>query len=177
MDKSFSEKLFRNRIITIEGEIDAGVASNVISSLLVLSESSSTAPIRIYIASVSHYYTDAMAIVDVIESLSNPIECYVIGAVGGYALAILASCTKGKRFMLKNSEIQFIQPLVVLKPRVQQTETLIEVEEAREERAALEAVLSEHTGKPLEEIQKAIDNNEILTGENAVAFGIVDKVI
>lgn len=177
MDDSFREKLFSNRIVVIEGEIDAGTASNVISQLLILSDQNSSAPIRIYMATSCRFYTDAMAIYDVMMSLPNPLEGFVIGCVGGYALALIAGCTKGRRYMLKNSELDFIEPMVFLKPGVQQTETLIEVQETKEEREALEKVLSFHTGRSLEEIQKAIDDNEIFTAEEAVKFGLVDKVI
>ncbi|MBQ4254537.1 MAG: ATP-dependent Clp protease proteolytic subunit [Bacilli bacterium] len=177
MSDSFDEKLFSNRIVVIDEEVGAGTASNVISRLLLLSDQNSSAPIRIYMATSCRLYTDAMAIYDVMMSLPNPLEGYVIGCVGGYALPLIAGCTKGKRYMLKNSQLNFMEPMVFLKPGVQQTETLIEVEEAKEEREALEKVLSFHTGRSLEEIQKAIDDNEIFTAEEAVKFGLVDKVI
>lgn len=171
------DKLFKDRTIVICGPIDNAKATSIIFSLLTF-DSESNDQIQLFISSLSGEYLDSLAIYDTIKRIKSPISATCIGFASGYAALILACCTKGRRYALKHSQITFEQPYGVINQGVnQETEIRISAKEALIEREAFEKLLSEHTGQPVEKIHKDLESGITLNAEEALAYGVIDKII
>lgn len=167
-------RLLKDRIIFISGEINDSLANSVVGQLLFL-DSISNDDINIYINSPGGSITSGMAIYDTINYIKSDVSTICIGLAASMASILLASGTKGKRYILPNSEVMIHQPLGGVEG--QATEIKIVADRILYLKDKLNRILSEKTGNTIEEIEKDIERDHYLNAEDALNYGIVDKIL
>jgi ATP-dependent Clp protease protease subunit len=168
-------RLLKDRIIFIGSPINDYVANAVIAQLLFLQMEDPKKDIHIYINSPGGSVTDGMAIYDTISFLTCDVVTYCVGMAASMGTVLLAAGTKGKRFALPNSRVMIHQPTGGATG--QTADIKIAAKEILRWRATLNQVLADHSGKPIEQIEKDSDRDYYMTAAEAVAYGLVDKVI
>ena len=167
-------KLLEERIIFITGEIDDAVANTVVAELLYLEHVDAEKDINIYINSPGGSVTAGLAIYDTMNFIKCDVSTICVGMAASMGAFLLSSGTKGKRYALPSSEIMIPQPLGGAQG--QASDIKIQAEHILEIRKRLNAILAENTGKPVEQIEKDTDRDNYLTAEQALGYGIIDKV-
>ncbi len=167
-------KLLEERIIFITGEIDDAVANTVVAELLYLEHVDAEKDINIYINSPGGSVTAGLAIYDTMNFIKCDVSTICVGMAASMGAFLLSSGTKGKRYALPSSEIMIHQPLGGAQG--QASDIKIQAEHILEIRKRLNAILAENTGKPVEQIEKDTDRDNYLTAEQALGYGIIDKV-
>ena len=168
-------KLFEERIVFLGVQIDDASADDVMAQLLVLESLDPERDISIYINSPGGSYTAMTAIYDTMQFIKPQISTICLGQAASAAAVLLAAGAPGKRFALPHSRILIHQPYTV--GGGQGTDIEIQANEILRMRTEMEGILSQHTGKPVEQIQRDIERDKILTAEAAAEYGIVDRVI
>lgn len=168
-------RLLKDRIIFIGTPIDDGVANVVIAQLLFLQMEDPKKDIHLYINSPGGVVTGGMAIYDTIRFLQCDVVTYCIGMAASMATVLLAAGTKGKRFALPHSRVMIHQPSGGAGG--QAADIAIAAREIIRWRQTLNQVLSRHTGRNLEQIEKDSDRDYYLSAHEAKAYGIVDHVV
>lgn len=168
-------RLLKDRIIFLAEEINDVTASLVVAQLLFLEAEDPDKDISLYINSPGGSITSGMAIFDTMNFVKPDVSTICIGMGASMASFLLAAGAPGKRFALPNAEIMIHQPLGGF--RGQASDIKIHSERILKLRETLNQKLSEFTGKPIEIIEKDTDRDNFLTAEEAVAYGLIDKVI
>jgi ATP-dependent Clp protease protease subunit len=168
-------RLLKDRIIFIGTPIDDMVANLVIAQLLYLQMEDAKKDIFLYINSPGGVVTGGMAIYDTMNFLQCDIQTYCIGMVASMSTVLLAAGTKGKRFALPNSRVMIHQPSGGAGG--QTADIAIAAREIIRWRQTLNNVLSKHTGKSAEQIEKDSDRDYYMSAHEAKAYGIVDHVV
>ena len=167
-------KLLKNRIIFITNEITDEVSNIVISELLYL-DSISNDDISLYINSPGGSITAGMAIYDTMNFIKSDVSTICVGMAASMASIILASGTKGKRYILPNSEVMIHQPLGGASG--QATEIKIVADRILYLRDKLNKILSEKTGNNIKKIEKDTERDHYLSAEEALKYGLIDKIL
>ena len=167
-------RLLKDRIIIINGEINNEVANSVVAQLLYL-DSLNNDDICIYINSPGGSVTDGMAIYDTINYINSDVSTIGMGLCASMAAFLLSSGKKGKRYLLPNSEVMIHQPLGGAQG--QATEIKIAAEHILKTKDKLNKILSLNTNKDLNIIEKDTDRDNFMSSEEALNYGIVDKII
>ena len=167
-------RLLKDRIIIINGEIDNNVANSVVAQLLYL-DSLNNEDISIYINSPGGSVTDGMAIYDTMNYITSNVSTIGIGMCASMAAFLLSSGKKGKRYVLPFCEVMIHQPLGGAQG--QATEIKIAAEHILKTKDKLNKILSNNTGKNLEIIEKDTDRDNFMDANEALEYGIVDKII
>ena len=167
-------RLLKDRIIFISGEIDDNTANLVVAQLLFLEAENPDKDINIYINSPGGSITAGMAIFDTMEYIKPDISTICVGMAASMGAFLLAAGAKGKRYALPNAEVMIHQPLGGA--RGQASDIKIQADRILKLRKDLNTILSERTGKSFEQIEKDTDRDFFMTAEEAVAYGLVDKV-
>ncbi len=167
-------RLLKDRIIIINGEIDNNLSNSVVAQLLYL-DSLNNEDINIYINSPGGSVTDGIAIYDTINFINSDVSTIGIGICASMAAFLLSSGKKGKRYLLPNSEVMIHQPLGGAQG--QATEIKIAAEHILKTKDKLNKILSINTGKSLDIIEKDTDRDNFMNAEEALNYGIVDKII
>ncbi len=173
-DDIFS-RLLDDRIIVLSDEVNDATASLVIAQLLYLEGKDAEKDINLYINSPGGSVTAGLAIYDTMQYIKSDVSTICMGMAASMGAFLLSSGQKGKRFALPNAEIMIHQPLGGAKG--QATEILIAADHIKRTRENLNRILAENTGKPLEQIEKDTDRDNFMTAEEAMNYGLVDKVI
>jgi ATP-dependent Clp protease protease subunit len=168
-------RLLKERIIFLTGAIDERVASIVSAQLLFLESQAPDKDIMIYINSPGGLVTAGLAMYDTMQFVKCDIATLVIGQACSAGSLLSMSGTKGKRYALRNSRIMIHQPSGGYSG--QATDILIHAEEITKIKARLNEMYSEHTGKPIEEINDAMERDKFMSPQEALDFGLVDKII
>lgn len=168
-------RLLRDRIIFIGTPINDFVANAVIAQMLFLQMEDPKKDISLYINSPGGSVTDGMAIYDTMNFLQCDIVTYCVGQAASMATLLLAAGTNGKRYALPNSRVMMHQPTGGATG--QTSDISIAAKEILRWRARMNELISSHTNKTPEEIANDSDRDFYLTAEDALAYGIVDKVI
>jgi ATP-dependent Clp protease protease subunit len=168
-------KLFEERIIFLGVQIDDASADDVMAQLLVLESLDPERDISMYINSPGGSYTAMTAIYDTMQFIKPQIQTICLGQAASAASVILAAGSPGKRFALPHARILIHQPYT--EGGGQGSDIEIQANEILRMRAEMEGIFAKHTGKRLEEIQKDIERDKILTAEDAQKYGIIDQVI
>lgn len=168
-------RLLKDRIIFLSEEINDVTASLVVAQLLFLEAEDPDKDISLYINSPGGSITSGMAIFDTMNFVKPDVSTICIGMGASMASFLMAAGAPGKRFALPNAEIMIHQPLGGF--RGQASDIKIHSERILKLRETLNQKLSEFTGKPIEIIEKDTDRDNFLTAEEAVAYGLIDKVI
>lgn len=168
-------RLLKDRIIFIGTPIDDYVANGVIAQMLVLQGEDPKKEIQLYINSPGGNVTDGMAIYDTMNFLGCDVVTYCVGMAASMGTVILASGTPGKRFALPNSRIMIHQPSGGATG--QTSDISIAAREILRWKNKINEILSEHTGRPIDQIESDSDRDYYMTAEEAKKYGIVDHVI
>lgn len=167
-------RLLKNRIIILSGEINDESANSVVAQLLYL-DSLNHDDISIYINSPGGSITSGMAIFDTMNFVKSDVSTICLGMAASMGAFLLSCGKKGKRYVLPHAEVMIHQPLGGAQG--QATEIKIAAERILKLKSKLNQILSENTGKPLEDVEKDTDRDYFLTAEEAVEYGLVDKII
>jgi ATP-dependent Clp protease, protease subunit len=168
-------RLLKDRIIMLGDEINDQVANSVIAQLLFLEADNPDKDISIYINSPGGSTTAGFAIFDTMEYIKPDISTICIGMAASFGAMLLLAGTKGKRFALPNSEIMIHQPLGGA--RGQATEIEISAKRILKLRDHVNQIISERTGQPVEKIEKDTDRDYFMSAQEALEYGIIDKII
>jgi ATP-dependent Clp protease protease subunit len=168
-------RLLKDRIVFIGAPIDDYVANSVIAQLLFLQMEDPKKDIHLYINSPGGSVTDGMAIYDTISFLNCDVVTYCIGLCASMATVLLAAGTKGKRNALPHSRVMIHQPSGGAGG--QTSDISIAAKEILRWRRAINEVLSEKSGKTIEQIEADSDRDYYMTAQEAKDYGFVDQVI
>ncbi|WP_226002957.1 ATP-dependent Clp endopeptidase proteolytic subunit ClpP [Paenibacillus sp. BJ-4] len=168
-------RLLKDRIIMVSGEIEDHMANVIVAQLLHLTAEDSEKDIQMYINSPGGSISAGFAIYDTMQFVKNDISTICTGMAASFGTILLTGGTKGKRMALPNSEIMIHQPLGGAKG--QASDVLIYAERLIKSRQQLNRILADHTGQPLERVEKDTDRDHFLTAEEAVAYGLVDRIV
>jgi len=172
---TLGDLLLENRIVFLQGEIYTGNANEVIMKLLYLQSENRRKDIHFYLNSPGGEVVSTLAIYDTMQILSCPVATYCVGQAASGAAVLLAGGTKGKRYALAHSRVMLHQPYGGVGGQVSDIE--IQASEILRNRETLNEIISNHTGKPVEEIAKDTDRDFFLSGEEAKAYGLVDDIL
>jgi len=168
-------RLLNDRIIVLSDEVNDATASLVIAQLLFLEGQDSTKDISLYINSPGGSVSAGLAIYDTMQYIKCDVSTICMGMAASMGAFLLSSGAKGKRYVLPNAEVMIHQPLGGA--RGQATEIEIAAKHILKTKERLNKILSENTGKPIEQIALDTDRDNWLTAEEAVEYGLVDKVM
>ncbi|MDP2917991.1 MAG: ATP-dependent Clp endopeptidase proteolytic subunit ClpP [bacterium] len=168
-------RLLKERIIFLGSPISDSVANTVIAQLLFLNSENPEKEIQLFINSPGGSVSAGLAIYDTMQYIKPAISTICLGIAASMAATILSSGTKGKRFALQNSEILLHQ--VMGGAEGQATDVAIRAEQILKIKERLNKILSRHTGQLLAKIEKDTDRDFYMTADEAVKYGIIDKVI
>lgn len=167
-------RLLKERIILLTGEINDSLSSSIVAELLYL-DSISNDDISIYINSPGGSITAGMAIYDTMNFIKSDVSTICIGMAASMGAFLLSSGTKGKRFILPNSEVMIHQPLGGAQG--QATEIKIAAERILKSRDKLNHILAENTGQNIEIIERDTERDNFMSSEEALNYGLIDKII
>lgn len=168
-------KLFEERIIFVGQAIDDTVANDVMAQLLTLESMDPDRDIMMYINSPGGSFTALTAIYDTMQFVRPDVVTLCLGQAASAAAVLLAGGAKGKRMALENARILIHQPYS--EGGGQGSDIEIQAAEIMRMRSLLEKMLAQDSKKSVEEVSKDIERDKILTAEEAVAYGIIDKVL
>ncbi len=167
-------RLLEDRIIMLSGEIDDATANTVVAQLIYLEGKDPDKDICIYINSPGGSVTAGLAIYDTMNYVKCDVSTICIGMAASMGAFLLSSGKKGKRYALPNSEIMIHQPLGGA--HGQASDIKIQADHILKIKEKLNKILSENTGKPIEQVEKDTDRDNYLSAEEALEYGLVDKI-
>ena len=168
-------RLLNDRIIILADEVNDTTASLVVAQMLFLEAQDPDKDISFYIKSPGGSVTAGMAIYDTMNFIKCDVSTICMGMAASMGAFLLSSGAKGKRFALPHSEVMIHQPLGGA--RGQASDIQIQAEQILKTKAMLNQILAENTGKPLDVIEKDTDRDNYMTAQEAMEYGLVDKVI
>jgi ATP-dependent Clp protease protease subunit len=168
-------RLLKDRIIILGSPINDAVASTIVAQLLFLESEDPDKDINLYINSPGGVVSSGMAIYDTMQYIKSDVATTCIGMAASMGAVLLTAGAPGKRSVLPNSRVMIHQPLGGVQGQASDIE--IEAREILRLKTALSQILADHSGKTLEEITQDSDRNKWMTADEAVAYGVVDKVL
>jgi ATP-dependent Clp protease protease subunit len=168
-------RLLKDRIIFLAGPITDPVANSIIAQMLFLASKDSHKDIQLYINTPGGSVTAGMAIYDTMQYVKPDISTVCFGLAASMGATLLAAGKKGKRFALPNSQILLHQ--VAGGVTGEAVEIEITAKQIIKIKEKLNKILAEHTGQPLEKIEKDTDRDFYLSAEEAKEYGLIDQVI
>lgn len=168
-------RLLKDRIIFLGTAIDDGVANSVIAQLLFLASEDPNKDIKLYINSPGGSVSAGLAIYDTIQYIKPDVATICVGMAASMGAVLLASGAKGKRFCLPNSKVMIHQ--VMGGAQGQASDIKIQAEEIIKVRENLNDILAKHTGQPLKKVEKDTDRDYYMTANEALSYGLIDKII
>ena len=168
-------RLLNDRIILLNEEVNSASAGVVVAQLLYLEGQDPEKDISLYINSPGGVITDGMAIYDTMQYIKCDVSTICLGMAASMGAFLLAAGTKGKRFALPNSEIMIHQPSGGAQG--QATDISIHANHILRVKDKLNRILSEKTGQPLEVIARDTERDNFMTAQEALEYGLIDKVI
>jgi ATP-dependent Clp protease, protease subunit len=168
-------RLLKDRIIFLGDAIDDGVANIIIAQLLFLESQDKTKDIKLYINSPGGSVTAGLAIIDTMNLIKPDVATICVGMAASMGAMLLSAGKKGKRFVLPNSEVMIHQ--VLGGAEGQASDIKIRAERIIKMKDGLNRMLAENTGQPFNKVEKDTDRDYFMTAEEAVKYGIVDKII
>ncbi|MBW4657456.1 MAG: ATP-dependent Clp protease proteolytic subunit [Drouetiella hepatica Uher 2000/2452] len=171
------ERLFRERIIFLSEEVDDGIANAIVAYMLYLDSDDQNKPIYLYINSPGGSVTAGMAIYDTMQHIKSEVVTICVGLAASMGAFLLTAGSKGKRLALPHSRIMIHQPLGGTGGRRQATDIDIEAKQILRVRQELNELMAHHTGKSVEQIAKDTDRDNFMSAEDAMAYGLIDRVV
>ncbi len=168
-------RLLKERIVFLGEEVNATTASLIVAQMMFLEAEDPDKDIHFYINSPGGSVTDGYAIYDTMHYVKCDVATYCMGMAASMGAFLLAGGQKGKRFALPNAEVMIHQPLGGAKG--QATEIEIAAKQILRTKENLNRILSENTGKPIEEIARDTERDNWMTAQEALDYGLIDKII
>ena len=168
-------RLLKDRIIVLEGPIEEHSASVIVAQLLFAESQAPERDITIYINSPGGLVTAGMAIYDTMQYIKCDIQTIVMGQACSMGSLLASAGTKGKRLILPHARHMIHQPLGGASG--QATDVQIQANELLRWKDELTRVYEKHTGQPLEKLQADMERDNFMTAEQAVAYGLADRVV
>ncbi|MCI5727415.1 MAG: ATP-dependent Clp endopeptidase proteolytic subunit ClpP [Clostridium sp.] len=168
-------RLLKDRIVMLSGEVTDDSANLVIAQLLFLESEDPDKDIYLYINSPGGSVSAGMAIYDTMNYIKADVSTICIGLAASMGAFLLSSGAKGKRIALPNAEIMIHQPLGGFKG--QATDIDIHAKQILKIKDTLNSILAKNTNQPIEKIKSDVERDYFLDAEEAVAYGLVDKVM
>ena len=170
-------RLLKDRIIFLGGPVDDTTANLIIAQMLFLSNEDNKTDVHFYINSPGGSITAGLAIYDTMRFLRCDVATYCIGQAASMAAVLLAGGATDKRFLLSNSRVLLHQPLISGVLTGVATDLDIEAKEILRLRSRLYEILSQHTNKDAETIEKDCDRNLWLEADEAISYGLADSIL
>ena len=171
-------RLLKDNVIFLGQPIDDNIANLIIAQLLFLEAENPEKDISIYINSPGGSITAGLAIYDTMQYVKPDIQTICIGQAASMAAVLLAAGKKGKRYALPNSRVVIHQPLIMGGGLAgQASEIDIHAKDIMRMKTRMNQILANHTGQPVEKVDKDTDRDYILQAHEAVDYGLVDQVI
>jgi ATP-dependent Clp protease protease subunit len=168
-------RLLKERIVFLTGQVHDEVASLICAQLLFLESENPTKDIAFYINSPGGVVTSGLAIYDTMQYIRPNVSTLCIGQAASMGSLLMTAGEKGKRFSLPNSRIMVHQPSGGAQG--QATDIEIQAREILALRARLNNIYVEHTGQPLDVIEKVMERDKFMTADEAKEFGLIDEVV
>ena len=168
-------RLLNDRIVFLSEDVNDVTASLIVAQLLFLESQDPEKEISFYINSPGGTITSGMAIYDTMQYIKCDVSTICVGMAASMGAFLLSSGTKGKRLALPNSEIMIHQPLGGT--RGQATDIKIHADWILRSKRKLNEILAANCGRPVEELERDTDRDNFMTAEDALKYGIVDKVL
>ena len=181
-ERSFDifSRLLKDRIIFLSEDVNPTSASLVIAQLLFLESEDPDKEISLYINSPGGSVTDGLGIIDTMNYIKCPVTTICIGMAASMGALLLTSGTKGRRFATPNAEILIHQPLISGQGggiSGQTTEIKIQADQMLKTRERINRIISETTGKPIEQVEKDTERDHYLTAQEALEYGLIDGIM
>ena len=176
-ERSFDiySRLLRDRIVFLSGEVNDESANLVIAQLLFLESENPDKDISLYINSPGGSVYAGLGIYDTMQFIKPDVQTICVGMAASMGAFLLSSGTRGKRLALPNAEIMIHQPSAGTQGQI--TDMAIHLKRLEVIKKRLNAILADNTGRSVEEITAACERDNFMTAEEAVAYGLIDKVI
>ncbi len=168
-------RLLKERIIFLSGEVNDAMADLIVAQLLFLESEDPDKDIQIYINSPGGSVSAGFAIYDTMQYIKSDVSTICIGLAASMGAFLLAAGAKGKRYALPNADIMIHQPLGGAQG--QASDIKIHAEKILKTRERLNRILSERTGQDYERIDKDTDRDFYMSADEAVNYGLIDKVV
>ena len=168
-------RLLKDRIIFFGDEVNDATASIIVAQMLFLESEDPDKDIMLYINSPGGSITAGMAIYDTMNYIKCDVSTICVGMAASMGAFLLSAGAKGKRLALPNSEIMIHQPLGGMQG--QATDIKIHADRIIRMKEKLNTILSENTGRPLEEIARDTERDNFMSAEQALEYGLIDKII
>ncbi|MHC4617566.1 MAG: ATP-dependent Clp protease proteolytic subunit [Planctomycetota bacterium] len=170
-------RLLKDRIVFLGGPLEDTAANLIIAQMLFLSNEDNKNDIHFYINCPGGSISAGLAIYDTMQFLRCDVATYCVGQAASMAAVLLTGGTSGKRFLLANSRVLLHQPLIAGVLEGPATDLEIEAQEILRLRARLYKILAGHTGQTPEKIEKDCDRNLWLEADEAINYGLVDRIL
>lgn len=168
-------RMLKERVVFLVGQVEDFMANVVVAQLLFLESENPDKDISLYINSPGGSVTAGMSIYDTMQFIKPDVTTLCVGQAASMGAVLLAGGAKGKRFALPHSRMMIHQPLGGFQG--QATDIQIHAQEILSIRQRLNDVLARHTGKDIDVIQRDTDRDNFMTAEDAVAYGLIDRVV
>jgi ATP-dependent Clp protease protease subunit len=168
-------RLLKERVIFLVGAVDENTANLVVAQMLFLESENPDKDINFYINSPGGSIAAGFAIYDTMQFIKPDVSTLCIGMAASMGAFLLGAGAKGKRFALPNSTVLIHQPLGGFQG--QASDIAIHAKYILNLRERLNRLLAQHTGKPIEQIERDTDRDNFLTPDEALEYGLIDKVL
>lgn len=170
-------RLLKDRIITVNGQVEPNMAMSVTQQLLFLEAQDQTKPIVMYINSPGGSVTDGLMITDTMNYIKSPVYTVVVGLAASMGTIIAASGEKGHRFMLPNAEYLIHQPMGGAAGGTQQTDMAIIARHLDNTRVKLNTILSNASGKDMDTIAHDTERDNWMSAQETLEYGFIDDIL
>ena len=168
-------RLLKERVIFIVGPIEDHMANLIVAQLLFLESENPDKDIALYINSPGGSVSAGLSIYDTMQFIKPDVSTMVVGQAASMGAVLLAGGAKGKRYSLPHSRVMIHQPLAGFQGQASDID--IHAREVLETRDRLNRILSKHTGQTIDKIRQDTDRDNFMSGETAVTYGLIDKVL
>jgi ATP-dependent Clp protease protease subunit len=168
-------RLLKERIIFLTGQVEDNIANLIVAQLLFLEAENAEKDIFLYINSPGGVITSGMSIYDTMQFIKPDVSTICLGQACSMGSFLLAAGAKGKRFCLPNAKVMIHQPLGGFQG--QASDIQIHAQEIMKTKKRMNELLAEHTGQPLEVIERDTDRDYFMSAEQSVEYGLVDAVM
>jgi ATP-dependent Clp protease protease subunit len=168
-------RLLKDRIVFLGSAINDEVANSIVAQMLFLQSEDAKTDVNLYINSPGGSVSAGLAIYDTMQWINCDVATYCVGQCASMGAVLLAAGTAGKRNALPNSRILIHQPMAGMEGSAE--DIMIHAKEFTKLKERLNGILIKHTGHPLEKIEKDTDRDRFMSAEEALEYGLIDRVI
>ncbi len=168
-------RLLKERVVFVVGAVEDHMANLIVAQLLFLESENPDKDVALYINSPGGSVSAGLAVYDTMQFIKPDVSTICVGMAASMGAVLLAGGAKGKRFSLPNSRVMIHQPWGGFQG--QATDISIQAREMLRTRQRLNEILSRHTGQPIEKIELDTERDNFMSGEEAIAYGLVDRLL